>query len=360
MPSSKNRVIIACAGSGKTTRLVLDAIANTNRRIAFVTYTINNTERIIDRFGERHGGIPRHVGVMTWFGFLLREGARPYQHVVYRDKRIESICFVQGQSPYWHGESDIARHYLCGGDLIYTDKIAKFAVRCDAASQGSVIRRLRQVYTDLFIDECQDLAAWDWDFVELLLRSDIRITLVGDPRQSVLSTNLARKNNHFRKSGITELMEKWEDDGLCKIETMNETRRCNRAICDFANLLWPGMEGMIPRCDVQTGHDGVFLVQAKKVADYLEHFRPQVLKHGRRKNAPDYERGGLNFGIAKGMECDRVLIVPTRAIKEYLKTGDLDELSGKERLHVAITRARHSVAFVYDGPSAIVPTRWTP
>ena len=96
--SSDNRAIIACAGSGKTTRLVLDAIASPGRRIAFLTYTLQNTRGIIERFGERYGGVPKHVEVMTWLGFLLRECARPYQHAVYADKRIESIMFVQGQS----------------------------------------------------------------------------------------------------------------------------------------------------------------------------------------------------------------------------------------------------------------------
>lgn len=360
MPSSKSKVIIACAGSGKTTHLVLKAIANRDRRIAFVTYTISNTKGIIDHFGEWYGGVPKHVDVMTWFGFLLREGARPYQHVVYPGRRIESIEFVTGQSPYWHAEKDTSRHYFSGGDLIYTDKIAKFIIRCEEASGGRVTRRLRQVYTDLYIDECQDLAGHDWDFVELLLRSDLRVTLVGDPRQSVLSTNLSRKNIAYRKSGVTELLEKWGQAGLCEIETMNETRRCNRAICNLANRLWPGMEDMTPLSDVRTGHDGVFLVAEGNAEDYIQRFRPQVLRHKRRPNAPSYEREGANFGVAKGMECDRVLIVPTGPIKKFLKTGDPGSLKAKDRLHVAITRARHSVAFVYDGDSEVVSNRWNP
>lgn len=70
MPSSENRIIVACAGSGKTTRLVNEALASRDRRIAFVTYTNNNTREIKKKFGELNSGIPKHVDVMTWFAFL--------------------------------------------------------------------------------------------------------------------------------------------------------------------------------------------------------------------------------------------------------------------------------------------------
>ena len=356
MPSSENRVVIACAGSGKTTRLVKKSLASRDRRIAIVTYTNNNTREIINRFGELNSGVPQHVDVMTWFGFLLRECARPYQRSKYAEKRIESLLFVNQQSAKYVKEADTRRHYFANGELIYSDKIAKFIIRCEEASGQRVTRRLRQVYTDLFIDECQDLAGEDWDFVEMLLRSDIRVTMVGDPRQSILSTNLSRKNKRYRKSGVTELLEKWEEGGFCQIETMNETRRCNRAICEFANKLWPDMEEMTPITDVQTEHDGVFLVADNNVDDYLQSFQPQVLQ--RDKRAKSYRSPALNFGVAKGMECDRVLIVPTGPIKKFLKTGDPGPLKEKDKLHVAITRARHSVAFVFDGQSPIVPARF--
>lgn len=73
MPLSENRVVIACAGSGKTTRLVNESLASRDRRIAIVTYTNNNIREIVKRFGELNSGVPGHVDVMTWFGFLLRE-----------------------------------------------------------------------------------------------------------------------------------------------------------------------------------------------------------------------------------------------------------------------------------------------
>ena len=106
MPSSENRVIIACAGSGKTKRLVTEALNRRARRIAIVTYTNNNTREIGKRFGELNSGVPKHVDVMTWFGFLLRECARPYQRAKYAEKRIESLLFVNDQSARYVEEAD--------------------------------------------------------------------------------------------------------------------------------------------------------------------------------------------------------------------------------------------------------------
>jgi len=130
MPSSENKVIIACAGSGKTTRLVDTALANRDRRIAFVTYTNNNRREIVKRFGESNSGIPAHVDIMTWYAFLLQECARPYQRSKYTEERIDSIIFMNGRSAQGCSEARTRFHYFADSDLIYSDKIAKFIVEC--------------------------------------------------------------------------------------------------------------------------------------------------------------------------------------------------------------------------------------
>ena len=107
-----------------------------------------------------------------------------------------------------------------------------------------------------------------------------------------------------------------------------------------------------------TGHDGVFLVAENAVEEYAQRFSPQVLRYDKRTKSFDSE--AMNFGIAKGLQFRRVLIVPNGPIKRYLKTGDLKHVKkSKEKLHVAVTRARHSGAFVFDGQSAIVPARFS-
>jgi len=365
MPSSNNSVVLACAGSGKTTYLVKEAIKRPHSRIAIITYTNNNRKGIIRKFGELNGGVPKHVDVGTWFSFLLRHGARPYQHDYCNERRIKSILFVERRSARGAAKTNTRRYYFASGDSIYSDKIAQFVIECEAASDHRVTRRLRQIYDDVFIDEFQDLAGWDLDLIEMFLKSDISVTLVGDPRQHIYSTNPSSKNKHYLGIKVCGLIEKWKKNGLCQAPRLNGSYRCNQAICTFANGLWAGSDNwvgddkmeMTPLIDDPTEHDGTFLVSERAVNDYIQRFRPQVLRHDKR--ATSYGCGAINFGLAKGLQFDRVLIVPTGPIRKYLKSGDVSTIDkARPRLHVAVTRARHSVGFVYDGPSPVVPTRW--
>lgn len=359
MPSPESRVIIACAGSGKTTRLAEEALCSRDRRIAMVSYTNNNVREIVAKFGRRNSGVPEHVDVMTWFGFLLRECARPYQRAKYAERRIESLLFVNQQSARYVKEEDTGRHYLANGELIYSDKIAKFVLECEAKSNHAVTNRLAKIYSDVFIDEFQDLAGWDLEILRMLMKSDIRVTLVGDPRQHIYSTNPAQKNKQYLGIKVVDLVESWEQGGLCSVEHMNSTYRCGGQICDFSNALWPGMDAMTPVRNDTTGHDGVFLVAQRVVKDYVNQFRPKILRHDKR--AETYGCEALNFGLSKGLEFERVLIVPTGPIRRYLRSGTLTHVEkARDRLHVAVTRAWHSVAFVLDGESSVVAKRWNP
>ncbi len=58
----------------------------------------------------------------------------------------------------------------------------------------------------------------------------------------------------------------------------------------------------------------------------------------------------LNFGESKGMTFDRVLIFPHKKGGDWLKSGNFDYIEkSAAKLYVGVTRARYSVAFVYDG-----------
>ena len=359
MPLSTNRVVIACAGSGKTTRLVKEALASADRRIAFLTYTNNNARAVVRRFGEMRSGVPKNVDVMTWFTFLLRECARPYQRGVYDSRRIESLFFVNNQSAKFVPSVNVEEHYFAGGGRIYSDKIAKFVIECERISSQAVSRRVSDIYTDVFIDEFQDLAGWDLEVVKMLFASGVRVTLVGDPRQHIYTTNPASKNKGYLGVGIVKAVGEWEKRGLCSSEPMSGSHRCGPAACEFVNSLWPELEPMTSLRGSATIHDGVFLVPEAAVGAYIQAYGPQVLRYD--KNAKTHGHEAMNFGAVKGLEFDRVLIFPTGPIKEYLETGALNHVErGREKLHVAVTRARHSVAFVFNGHSPIVPNRWSP
>ena len=93
--------------------------------------------------------------------------------------------------------------------------------------------------------------------------------------------------------------------------------------------------------------------------EYVRRFEAQVLRYNR--NANTYGYAALKFGDSKGLEFDRVLIIPHGPIRKYLRTGDPKEVAGSlEKFYVAVTRAKHSVAFVYDEKCVAKCAQWKP
>lgn len=341
-----NIVVISAAGSRKTTYIVEEALSHQDKKILILTYTIDNIEQIKKYFIERNGMIPSNVRVQSWFAFLLQECARPYQNTLYDKKRIETICFVQGKSAQYIKKTDTDHYYFANANRIYTDKISDFACGCDKQSGGLVIKRLENIFDHIFIDEVQDLAGYDFEFLELLFNSTIAITVVGDNRQATYITNYSPKNAQFKGKNIIDLFKLWEQNGLCKIEERNECYRCNQTICDFADALYPDMTKTVSKQLTVTNHEGLFIVRKNDVEEYIHTYNPRLLRYMVSKETAHLN--ALNFGLSKGQTFDRVLIFPTKPIKEYLIDGDLTKVGDKSKFYVAVTRARYSVAFIHE------------
>ncbi len=352
-----NQIVIACAGSGKTTHII-DTAAGRSERAAILTYTTHNTDGIEKAIYQRIGYIPPHVTVSTWYSFLLRHCLRPYQRAVYGE-RIEHLFFVQGQSARYIPEADTERHYFGRAGQIYSDKVTKFACKLIQETGGKPVRRLEQIFDHIYIDEAQDLAGSDLDLVEALMKSRIRVTLVGDHRQAILTTHVTRKHKQYAKAGVIDKFKYWQGKGLCELEFRNESHRCIQAICDFADLM-TSAEIKTKSLNLEvTAHDGVFAVREQDVDAYLDRYSPQTLRHDRRRsNIPGKP---LNFGACKGLTFNRVLIYPTGPLSNFIEKGVPPEPKSIPKLYVAVTRARQSVAIVVkNSTKAIGIPLWGP
>jgi DNA helicase-2/ATP-dependent DNA helicase PcrA len=336
---------------------VQEALDHPDRRFAFVTYTNRNLAEILGRFERLNSGVPVNVELMTWFTFLLRQCARPYQGTLFTASRIDGIKFTNRRSARGVPRRRVERYFFAAGGSIYSDKIARFVHDSEVESGGAISSRLRGIYTDLLVDEFQDLAGWDLDVVKLLMQRGPRITLVGDPRQSTYTTNPGPKNRGFRGVRIVNLVRAWVREGLCELIEMNNSYRCAQAICDFASALWPDLAPLTS--NQQPGAVGrVFSVPSPQVERFCTLEEPQILRHDRRTTTP--RPGALNFGESKGLEFPGVLILPTEPIRNYLRNGRPDQLTeeARSKLYVAITRARDFVGIVFDETSMVVTERW--
>jgi DNA helicase-2/ATP-dependent DNA helicase PcrA len=226
---------------------------------------------------------------------------------------------------------------------LYRDGVSDFVVTLDNETHGAVVGRLERIFTHIFLDEVQDLVGYDLDVLDLLLGSRIKLMLVGDLRQHTLVTNMGPRNKKYQ--GVGRLDWFVERSHVCNRETRNYSYRCNQAICDFADAIFPNMPATKSIDVAVTGHDGIFRISRNEIARYVAEYAPvTVLRYD--KNVKTEGLLAMNIGVAKGCTFDRVVIFPTKPMLRYLEDRDETKLKAPEKLYVAVTRAKYSVAFV--------------
>ncbi|MEX1013916.1 MAG: UvrD-helicase domain-containing protein, partial [Candidatus Paceibacterota bacterium] len=208
---SDNRLIIASAGSGKTTQIVQEALSVSEGNVLITTYTQANEKEIKKKIIQKKKSIPSNITIQTWFSFLIQHGVKPYQGVLNDDMfeiDVRGLLLSQGESGIkyylkrgkrqipisFKEEDEFLRHFFSKDMKIYSDKLSKFVERVNKKTQGEVVSRVSRMFSYIFIDEVQDLAGYDLELIKQMFKSDSKILLVGDPRQVTYLTHLETKN----------------------------------------------------------------------------------------------------------------------------------------------------------------------
>ena len=353
---SKNRLIVASAGSGKTTYIVDSAVADSRKGLSVLitTFTEACEAEIRESIIATCRAIPKEITVQTWFSFLISHGVKPFQGTLFQHD-VKGMVLVNGRSglryknkegkPIYFGEDDFNSYFFSPEKNIYSDKLALLALRCDDVARGRVFHRISRCFAKVYVDEVQDLAGYDLEIIDRLLASSSDTLLVGDPRQATYSTHNSRKHRKYRKANIVNFFKDRDLDIEIDDQSLVVNYRCCASICEFANQIYPEMvAAKAGRADSEK-HDGVFAVPEYLVNKYLEEYRPVQLRENvlRRVNE-DYQI--MNFGKSKGLSFDRVLIYPSISMVDWLKSGKEMGQAPKAKLYVATTRARRSVGIV--------------
>jgi DNA helicase-2/ATP-dependent DNA helicase PcrA len=361
-----NKVVVAAAGSGKTTYLVNEALKVKDDNVLIATYTESNEVEIKRKILEIHGHIPKNLVVMTWFTFLITHGVKPFQGGLFNFP-VKGMILVSTRSglrardgmgrPIYWGEDQFAKHYFDSGHRIYSDKLAKLVIRCNETSDGNVIDRIARLFRHIFVDEVQDLAGYDLDILAEFFRSSARVLLVGDPRQVTYLTHREAKHEKYADGKLTQfLKEKLPRKIPYEIDeaTLNTSHRNSAAICHLSSQLYPDLTPSIAcNCEGCRGKEiegaGIFFVRPTDYARYVETYRPLQLRDRITSRGVDQRFPAMNFGESKGCGFDRVIILPTEPMLKWLR--DVNEplkSQTRAKFYVALTRARHSVALVAD------------
>ena len=381
-----NRLVLASAGAGKSEMIAKDSLmrAANGECVLILTYTENNQKELLKKICELNGHKPSSIVIKGWFTFLLEDMIRPYQKCLFFS-RIPGIYFNKTGDPHKRGIRTIPGtgekidgaynpvHYLTRATgKAHTSYLSKLAYKIFVESQAKNIKRLSEIYDAVFIDEVQDLVGWDFHIIEEVSKIDnLTFFCVGDFRQTIYSTHPTIK----KPKTNAEKIERFISIGFTP-EYMNVSWRCIQPLCDFAHLVHAD-EGLYPHTTSKVaripnefeGHTGIFTVSERHISAYMQSIKPKpIILRLNKKTRIDLcnDQNCYNFGVSKGLGFERILIIPTENQKKFLRgekgvfDGGVTD-SSKNTFYVICTRARYSVAFLFDEDSKIDAVKtWQP
>lgn len=193
LTSSNNIVVLASAGSGKTTMLVnkLQQELETEKQHYYYA-TITFTNKAANEISERVGNGKGNVFCGTIDGFVDNEIVRNYFHAVYPDYSGFEISYQsQHQFERFNDGLNQMKHYNILGT--YTSRVQKLGKNFKLELALTILKNsqaareyLKYKYRMFFIDEYQDSDKSMHDlFMYLNKELGIRLFIVGDIKQSI-------------------------------------------------------------------------------------------------------------------------------------------------------------------------------
>lgn len=327
------RVIFAVAGSGKT-RHIIDGIEE-NSRSLIITYTDNNTLNLKERVFRKFGYIPAGIRIYTYYKFLYSFCFRP---ILGHKISVKGITWEQ---PPRFAKKNSYQHYIDRNGRLYGNRIAKLLDEFDVIPE--VIGRIEKYYDRMYIDEVQDFAGNDFNFLCRLAGSNIKQLLVGDFFQHTFDTSRDGNVNGKLHDDYSKYKAKFTAAGfVVDLELLLCSYRCSSSVCAFISEQL-GIDIKSHRKD----KTHVTLVDCNDYANQLFECNETIKLFY--QNSSLYSGLTENWGAVKGQDCyDDVCVVLNPKTLKLFQTSSLNELATqtKNKLYVACTRAKRNLYFV--------------
>lgn len=326
------RVIFAVAGSGKTTYIISKLSLDENALI--ITYTNNNLQNIRNAIIRKWGYIPANIKLTSYFSFLHSFCFKPFLSSKYKTK---GIYFSPNTNLYARGDD----RYISKGNRLYSNRISKFIEEKDILSD--VNNRLSKYYASLYIDEVQDFAGNDFNFLKSITQSDINTLMVGDFYQHTFDTSRDGLVNKKLHDDLNKYQKNFSDMGFAlDTTTLNKSYRCSPTVCKFITEQI-GINIESHRID-EVGIKVVELTQeALSILSNNEIVKLFYQKHY------EFNCHSKNWGDCKGEDrYNDVCIILNKKTHDHFVKGNLKELPAqtKNKLYVACSRARGNLYFI--------------
>jgi DNA helicase-2/ATP-dependent DNA helicase PcrA len=328
-------VVFAVAGSGKTSRLVasLDEV----QRFLIVTYTESNYDNLRGKIIQRFGYFPKNITLYTYFSFLHGFCYRPFLR---SKKNTKGVTFKFPPTFPRYALTD-DRRYISSSRRLYANRLANFIKQSNLV--GAVLERMEKYFDVFFVDEVQDFAGHDFNFLMLISATKLNVTFVGDFFQHTFDTSRDGNVNANLHNNYNAYIAKFKAATL-KVDTdsLKKSRRCSKSVCDFiTEKIGISIEAHDDRQSVVRYEDDPAAVLAL--------YRDQGTVKLFYKEHHKYDCYSQNWGASKGVDQyqDVCVVLNPGNVKAW-KKGSFRDINSETRnkLYVACSRARGDLTFV--------------
>ncbi len=333
------RVILAVAGSGKTTYIV-DTLScqSPSTRSLVITYTKTNLNNLKTKIIRKFGYFPENITLYEYFAFLYGFCFRPF---LLLNTRARGINWQMPPSLTLFRRRTNKECYFDNNNRLYHNRIAKLLeVR---GVLELVNQRLEKYFDNLLIDEVQDFGGHDFNLLQSIVKSKLAILLVGDFYQHTFDTSRDGVVNSTLYNNLDVYKKRLRKMGLIvDSTTLNKSYRCSPTICRFiSEELGIDMkshreeETAIHTFDKKDKSNVIFKHNETIKLFYKEHYK--------------YNCYSKNWGDSKGADHYRdVCVVLNKTTLGKFQKKRLRDLNPqtRNRLYVACTRTRNDLYFI--------------
>ena len=336
-----NQLILAVAGSGKTTHIVNQL--NLEKRSLVITYTNNNFRNLRENILCKFGHFPSNIKLMTYFSFLYSFCYRPFLSLKLKAKGINYERNPNRfASQFIKGTSQINKSYFVDQCArLYGNRIAKLLEIQDVFPDINL--RLTKYFDNLFIDEVQDFAGHDFNLLRSIALTEIDMIFVGDFYQHTYDTSRDGNVNGSLHDDFDKYVNFFIQIGFAiDEESLKNSYRCSSSVCKFIRDHL-GIEIYSNRTD----DTQIFILDDQEQADIF-YQDDRIVKLFYREHLK-YDCLSRNWGESKGEnKYYDVCVVLNQNTAEQFKANKLHKLphQTKNKLYVACSRANNNLYFV--------------
>jgi DNA helicase-2/ATP-dependent DNA helicase PcrA len=326
------KLILAVAGSGKTTYLVENIPKD--KRSLVLTYTEANIINLRNVIIKKFGYFPNNICLKTYFSFLYSFCIQPF---LKDECKLNGLIYKENDNRFAKGDT---RYLTKKGNLFY-NRAAKFAEI--KGIYQDIQRRLEKYYQYLFIDEIQDFAGYDFNLLEKISCANINILYVGDFYQHTFDTSRdgnVRQNLHDNYDNYKKCFKNLNispDEN-----TLIKSYRCSPKVCKY----------ITDNLEIKIESHGDIITEIKYIdcKNDIENIvkNDKIIKLFYKQHYL-YKCKSRNWGDCKGEDkYNDVCVVLNKKTLDYYLKDILNELlpQTRNKLYVAISRARGNIYFI--------------